>query len=133
MVALLHHPSEWERRGGDASPRLARPGDITRETQGLCSFGHGIHFCLGAPLARLEAKGVFEELPRRVRRFEFAPGQAENIDWGGNLLLRGPKSLRLRAERHRGIQELASPSSANRRRGTVCSSRMKSGTRPNDR
>ncbi|MBM7112453.1 cytochrome P450 [Archangium primigenium] len=73
--------------------------DITRETQGSYSFGHGVHFCLGAPLARLEARVAFEELSRRVRRFTFAPGQEETLDWGGNLVLRGPKSLRLRVER----------------------------------
>ncbi|MGZ3459626.1 MAG: cytochrome P450 [Archangium sp.] len=73
--------------------------DITRDVQGHLSFGYGVHFCLGAPLARLEAKVVFEEMLRRVRRFEFAPGQADSIDFGGSLFLRGPKSLRLRAER----------------------------------
>ena len=74
--------------------------DVTREAQGHASFGHGIHFCLGAPLARLEATVVFEELFRRVRRVSFAPGQEATIPWNQAFLIRGPKSLRLKAERH---------------------------------
>lgn len=81
--------------------RYARPEqfDILREPQGHYGFGHGIHFCLGAPLARLEARVVLEEWLRRVRRFELAPGQQETLDWGNSLFLRGPRALRLRLER----------------------------------
>ncbi|MFY0567393.1 cytochrome P450 [Archangium lansingense] len=78
--------------------------DVTREVQSHLSFGHGIHFCLGAPLARIEAKVVFEELFRRVRRVAFAPGQESNIPWSAAFLIRGPKSLRLTAERHQPAQ-----------------------------
>ncbi len=40
--------------------------DVRRNAQGHLAFGHGIHFCLGAPLARLEARVAYEELLRRM-------------------------------------------------------------------
>jgi cytochrome P450 len=40
--------------------------DLTRDTGKAVSFGAGRHFCLGAPLARLEARIMLEELTRRI-------------------------------------------------------------------
>ncbi|MFE8603498.1 cytochrome P450 [Archangium violaceum] len=70
--------------------------DPERETNGLMSFGHGIHFCLGAPLTRLEAPVALKELMERAPRLGFASRQPERIDYGGSFFLRGPRSLWLR-------------------------------------
>jgi cytochrome P450 len=67
--------------------------DPRRDTVGLMSFGHGIHFCLGAPLARLEAPVALQELMARTPRLGFSPRQPEHIDYGASFALRGPRAL----------------------------------------
>ncbi|MFY0579764.1 cytochrome P450 [Cystobacter fuscus] len=70
--------------------------DVTRNVTGHVALGHGIHFCLGAPLARLEARVVLEELLTPERRLSLVPGQhLENVP---NFNVRGLKSLRVRTE-----------------------------------
>ena len=71
--------------------------DVARDPRGHVAFGFGIHFCLGASLARLEARVGFEELLSRVGRLEALDSQVDYID---SFLLRGPASLRLRAEQN---------------------------------
>jgi cytochrome P450 len=54
-------------------------------------FGHGVHFCLGAPLARLEAKLLLSALLPRIRGFS----AAGPVTWRRSLSVRGPLVLPL--------------------------------------
>jgi cytochrome P450 len=67
--------------------------DIEREDNRHLTFGHGAHFCLGAPLARLEAQIAFPRIFARLDRLEMVPTKLEWID---SLILRGVKRLPVR-------------------------------------
>jgi cytochrome P450 len=54
--------------------RASEAFDVDRRPPRHLAFGHGIHYCLGAMLARLEARVVFEELLGRVGSYELADG-----------------------------------------------------------
>jgi cytochrome P450 len=69
--------------------------DVTRDAQGHVAFGHGIHFCLGAPLARLEARIALEALLFGFRDLALKEDRVERID---SFFLRGPKRLPLTFE-----------------------------------
>jgi cytochrome P450 len=62
--------------------------DVGRAPSRHLAFGQGLHFCLGAPLARLEAQIVLRALTRRA-----ALDLAGEPGWKDNLLLRGPSRL----------------------------------------
>ncbi len=69
--------------------------DIAGDPSGHLAFGHGIHFCVGAPLARLEAEIAFTALLRRfpdlsLAQPEFAPR------WHHGALIRGLEELPVR-------------------------------------
>src|SRR5262249_15044051 len=53
--------------------------DVTRTHNHHVAFGFGTHFCLGANLARLELRVMFEELLRRLPDFRLAPGAVPEI------------------------------------------------------
>jgi cytochrome P450 len=54
------------------------------------SLGHGAHYCLGAPLARLETRVVVEELSARLPSLRLVPGQT--LRFQPNTTFRGPLS-----------------------------------------
>lgn len=66
--------------------------DITREPNRHLSFGQGIHFCLGAPLARMEAQIALDMLLRRMPdlRLKVSP---DSLRWRPSMILRGLDSL----------------------------------------
>ena len=56
-------------------PRFVADGDdldVTRDAAGHVAFGHGVHHCLGAPLARMEMRTAFPALLRRFPRLALA-------------------------------------------------------------
>ena len=68
--------------------------DIERKDNRHLAFGHGSHFCLGAPLARLEAKIAIQTLLRGFEHIEIK-GEREQIKWKGNFLMRALEELPL--------------------------------------
>ncbi|GAA0553195.1 cytochrome P450 [Paractinoplanes ferrugineus] len=72
--------------------------DITRASGGAgrhLAFGHGIHFCLGAPLARLEARITIGTLLRRCPDLRLDP-DAEPLRFFPGLVMRGVRHLPVR-------------------------------------
>jgi cytochrome P450 len=66
--------------------------NLARPDNRHLAFGYGIHFCLGAPLARLEARVAFGALLERLPGLALAGPEPEWID---SVALRGVKSLEL--------------------------------------
>ncbi|MEU0409951.1 cytochrome P450 [Streptomyces griseorubiginosus] len=67
--------------------------DIHRDSRGHLAFGHGLHYCLGAPLARLEARTALTSLLDRAPALALdgPPGE-----WLPGMLIRGVRSLPVR-------------------------------------
>jgi pimeloyl-[acyl-carrier protein] synthase len=62
--------------------------DFGRSSNPFLSFGGGVHFCLGAPLARLEARAAFSELVKLPLELV-----TDDLEWRSTFPIRGPKSL----------------------------------------
>jgi len=72
--------------------------DVRRDPNPHLSFGHGVHYCLGANLAKLEMRVVFEELLWRFDRYELvAP-----VEWTRSNRHTGIRHLRVGLTRRRG-------------------------------
>lgn len=72
--------------------RFSNPNrfDIGRSEGRHLGFGMGIHFCIGAPLVRLEAEIFFETILRRFPRIALA---TDHLEWQEHPIFRGLKSL----------------------------------------
>jgi cytochrome P450 len=86
MALLLLSANRDERRFDDAD-RF----DVRREIGQHLTFGFGPHYCLGAALARLEARVVMEEVLVRFPDWEVDDAGTEMID--GDIDLRGMSRL----------------------------------------
>ncbi|MFJ5044494.1 cytochrome P450 [Streptomyces sp. NPDC088719] len=77
--------------------RFAEPDrfDIRRPKGGHVAFGHGIHYCLGAPLARLQAATAVTALLERCPGLSL-DARPEDLTWRAGLLIRGPRLLPVR-------------------------------------
>jgi cytochrome P450 len=69
--------------------------DVTRNAGGHVAFGHGIHFCLGAPLARLEFDVALTHLLARFPNLQLA-AEPETLVWRDSTLIRGLHTLPVR-------------------------------------
>lgn len=68
--------------------------DINRTDSRHLPFGHGIHFCLGAPLGRMEAQLALDSLLERFPQLRLAvPVERLHWDHGDGLVLRGLTEL----------------------------------------
>jgi len=67
--------------------------DIRRAQRPHLAFGHGIHYCLGAPLARLEARVAFTALLTRLPGLALEPAP---LRWRRGALMRGLRELPVR-------------------------------------
>jgi cytochrome P450 len=75
--------------------------DIARRPNDHLALGKGAHFCLGAPVARMEGRIVLSALARRFPDLELAAAP-ETLEWKRHVVLRGLKSLPVRPGRDRG-------------------------------
>jgi cytochrome P450 len=66
--------------------------DMCREPNRHVAFGSGIHYCLGAPLARLEGRVVVRSLLSRFPSIDLAVPR-DDIEWTPGFFLRGVRSL----------------------------------------
>lgn len=72
--------------------------DVGRDTAGHLALGHGIHYCLGAPLARAETEIALRALLDRFPRLELDADAGDPAPWRRSLRARGLDRLAVRYE-----------------------------------
>ena len=87
VLASISSANRDERKFEDAGTF-----DVTRKPNPHMAFGYGIHFCLGAPLARLEGKIAFEKLLSAFPAMKMV-GNHDESNWRDMFLLRGLRGL----------------------------------------
>ncbi|MFD3587320.1 cytochrome P450 [Streptomyces sp. NPDC058683] len=83
LAAANRDPARFEEPD---SFRLGRPAG------GHLAFGHGVHHCLGAPLARMEAEVAITVFVQRVESLALAVPEAD-LEWAPGLLMHGVRRL----------------------------------------
>ncbi|MER5443723.1 cytochrome P450 [Streptomyces sp. NPDC002790] len=66
--------------------------DLSRRDNQHLGYGHGIHYCLGAPLARLEGQAALGTLLTRLPDLRLAV-EPDDLRWRGGLIMRGLRTL----------------------------------------
>jgi len=77
--------------------------DITRDTRAHLAFGSGIHFCIGAPLARLEA--VLEVMLQQLHNVTLIDDDQKSLEPVDSLVLHGVKHLPLKFKPSRTVKD----------------------------
>ncbi len=87
LLPILASANRDERRFDDPD-RL----DLSRDPNPHVAFAHGVHYCVGAPLARLEGQVALSALTERLPDLRLAV-EPETLRWRKSLFLRGLESL----------------------------------------
>lgn len=85
-VGLLYASGNRDTRRFNNPDRL----DLTRKDNPHLTFGLGIHYCIGAPLARVELQTSFETLLKRLPKIHIAK---EPVEYTGGFVIRGHKAM----------------------------------------
>lgn len=87
LLAAANHDEQWM--------PTAETFDVTRDEAKHMAFSQGIHYCLGAPLARLEGEVAVTTLLARLPQLHLA-GNVADLTWRSAIELRGLKELPVR-------------------------------------